>query len=91
MNWLKFFKLFLRNLIVFTTLSTVFLGLIGFLLSGWVGLVNLGYWGFALGLLGSVSTGLGMIVEANFWGTGNFEKFAEWSWFIKKEEKPRDY
>ena len=86
MNWLKFFKLFLRNLVIFTSLSTLVLGGIGFLLSGVEGLINLAYWGFALGLLGSLSTGLGMIVEAQFWGTGNFERLAEWSWFIKKEQ-----
>jgi hypothetical protein len=91
MNWLKFFKLFFRNLIVFTLLSTLLMGVIGFLLSGWTGLVNLAYWGFGLGLLGSLSVGLGMIVEANFWGTGNFERLAEWSWFIKKEEKPKNF
>jgi hypothetical protein len=48
-------------------------------------------WGLILGLLGSVSSGLGMIFSANYWGEGNYDKNPEWAWFIKMEEKPKDY
>lgn len=91
MNWLKFLKLFLRNLIVFTALSTLLLGGFGYLLSGREGFVNLAYWGLILGLLGSVSSGMGMIFSAKYWEAGNYDKNPDWAWFIKKEEDKRDY
>lgn len=91
MNLLKFLKLFLRNVILLTALSTLFLGGIGYLLSGTEGFINLAYWGFALGLLGSFSTGLAMVVSAKYWEAGNYDKNPGWNWFIKKDDEHKNY
>jgi hypothetical protein len=95
MNWKNFFLKFFRNLVISVILCVIVLGGLGFLLGGTVGLVNMVYWGLALGLLGGFSWGLGMIFEAKFWGgDGNYKMFPEWSWFIKKsddEDKNSDY
>ena len=94
MNWKTFFIKFFRNVVISVVLSVVILGLLGYLLGGTVGLVNMAYWGLALGLLGGFSIGIGMIFQAKFWGgEGNYKIFPEWNWFIKKsddEDKP-DY
>lgn len=94
MDGKTFFLKFFRNLVVSIVLSVGILGLLGYLLGGTVGLVNMMYWGLALGLLGGFSWGIGMIFEAKFWGgEGNYELFPLWNWFIKKsddDDKP-DY
>lgn len=81
---------FLRFVIIGTALSGLVLGGFGYLLSGKVGFVNMGIWGLALGILGSFSAGLGMLVDAHYW-TGYAERFGK-SWFKKisegEENKP---
>ena len=93
MNWLKFFKYFLRNLILLTGVSTLLLGGFGYFLAGKEGFINMAIWGFAFGLIGSFSSGLGAILQAYYWGKGNFDKLGEWNWFIKKSpsEQKKDY
>ncbi len=93
MNWKTFFIKFLRNVAIGIIMGVVILGGIGFHLSGWEGLVNMAYWGVALGLIGGFSSGFGMIVQANFWGKGNYQIYPEWNWFIKKskDDEPYDY
>jgi len=95
MNWKIFFLKFLRNIVISVVLCVILLGALGFVLGGREGLINMVYWGLALGLLGGFSWGLGMIFEAKFWGgEGNYKIFPEWSWFIKKsddEDKKSDY
>lgn len=89
-----FFLKFLRNVIMSVVLCVLVLGAFGFALGGWEGLVNMVYWGLALGLLGGFSWGLGMIFEAKFWGgEGNYKMFPEWNWFIKKpdDDKKNEY
>ena len=75
---------FLRFVVVGTVLTTVVLGGFGYLLSGREGLINMGTWGIALGLLGSFSGGLAMLVETHFW-TGYAGRFGK-SWFKKESE-----
>ena len=95
MNWKTFFLKFFRNLVISLVLCVSVLGLLGYLLGGIVGLVNMAYWGLTLGLLGGFSWGIGMIFEARFWGgEGNYKFLPEWSWFVKKsedEDKKSDY
>ena len=79
---------FLRFVVVGTVLTTVVLGGIGFLLSGKEGMINMGLWGTGLGLLGSFSGGLAMIVETHYW-TGYSERFGK-SWFKKVSEGEDD-
>ena len=88
MKWKTFFIQFFRNLVISVVFCVGLLGLLGYLLGGTVGLVNMMYWGLALGLLGGFSFGIGMIFQAKFWGgEGNYEIFPEWSWFIKKSDE----
>ena len=94
MNWKIFFIKFLRNLVLGVVMGVVLLGGFGYLLAGKEGLVNMAYWGVALGLLGGFSSGLGIIFEAKFWGAGNYQILPEWNWFIKKpkvDEQNKDY
>jgi drug/metabolite transporter (DMT)-like permease len=94
MNWKTFFLKFLRNLVISVLLCVGVLGLLGYLLGGQEGFVNMVYWGLALGLLGGFSFGIGMIFLAKFWSQqGNYTMFPEWSWFIKKsdDDNKNDY
>jgi hypothetical protein len=50
------------------------LGILGFLLAGKEGFVNMLSWGLAIGLLGSISTGFAMLISTHFW-TGYSERF----------------
>lgn len=94
MDWKTFFLKFFRNLVISIVLCVAGLGLFGYLLGGREGLVNMMYWGLALGLLGGFSYGIGFIFQAKFWGEdGNYKLFPEWNWFVKKsgdDHKP-DY
>jgi len=64
MNWKIFLVKFIRNVILAVILSVVLMGGFGYLLSGKEGLVNMAYWGLAIGLIGGFSSGLGIIFEA---------------------------
>jgi len=86
MNWKIFFIKFLRNMVLGMIMGVVLLGGFGYLLAGKEGLVNMAYWGVALGLIGGFSSGLGIIFEAKFWEQGNYQIFPEWNWFIKKSK-----
>lgn len=75
---------FLRFVVVGTVLATVVMGGIGYLLAGIEGMVNMGIWGIALGLLGSFSGGLAMLIYTHYW-SGYAERFGK-SWFEKESE-----
>ena len=95
MNWKTFFIKFFRNFVISVVLCVVVLGLFGYLLGGMDGLVNMAYFGLALGLLGGFSFGIGMIFQSKFWGSeGNYKFLPEWTLFMKKSEdenKRSDY
>jgi drug/metabolite transporter (DMT)-like permease len=87
MNWKTFFLKFFRNLVISVVSCVAVLGLLGYLLGGTVGLINMAYWGLTLGLLGGFSWGIGMIFEAKFWGgEDNYKLFPLWNWFIKNSD-----
>jgi len=94
MNWKLFFFRFFRNLVVGLVLGIVILGGLGYLLAGTEGLINMVYWGMALGLMGGFSSGLGMIFQAKFWSEdGNYKIFPEWNLFVKRsnDDQERDH
>jgi len=94
MNWKLFLVKFLRNIVVGTLLTMAILGMIGYLLGGMEGFNNMLRWGLILGLLGSFSSGLAMIVSAKYWGVDeNYRYHPLWNWFIRKsdDDKKRDY
>ena len=94
MNWKIFFIKFVRNVILGVIAGVLLLGVFGYILAGREGMINMAYWGVALGLIGGFSSGLGIIFEAKFWGDGNYKIFPEWNWFVKKSddnEKKTDY
>jgi hypothetical protein len=92
MNWKTFFVKFLRNVVLGVILGVVLLGGFGYLLSGREGMINMAYWGLALGLIGGFSSGLGILFEAKFWGEGNYRILPEWDWFTKKSnDEKKDY
>lgn len=84
MDWKLFVIRFVRNLIVFTALSTLVMGGFGYLLAGKEGFLNLVAWGVALGLLGSVSSGLALLLNAHIWA-GYSSRAGGW-WFKKEAE-----
>lgn len=75
---------FLRFVVIGTVLATLVMGGLGYLLAGWEGMINMGAWGIALGLLGSFSGGIAMLVQAHYW-TGYSERYGK-SWFEKESE-----
>ena len=90
MNWKIFFIKFLRNVILGVILGVLLLGGFGYLLAGKEGMINMAYWGIALGLIGGFSSGLGIIFEARFWEDGkNVQIFPEWNWFVKKSDNEK--
>lgn len=94
MNWKIFFIKFVRNVILGVIAGVLLLGVFGYILAGREGMINMAYWGVALGLIGGFSSGLGIIFETKFWGDGNYKIFPEWNWFVKKSddnEKKTDY
>jgi len=68
MNWKTFLLKFVRNVLVGTILSGLFLGVFGYLLAGQGGFINMMIWGLALGLIGSFSSGLALLLHASYWG-----------------------
>ena len=87
MNWKTFLLKFLRNVILGVIFSVVVLGGLGYLLGGKDGLVNMVYWGIALGVIGGFFSGIGVMFEAEFWNKDSHYKiFPEWNWFIKKSD-----
>jgi hypothetical protein len=95
MKWKTLLLKFLRNLVISIVVFAAILSLIGYLLSGREGLLNLARFGLILGVLGGLLSSVGMILEANFWGKkGNYKFLPEWNWFIKKSDdenqKPDD-
>ncbi len=86
MNWKTYFLRFLRNVVLGIVFSVVVLGVFGYLLGGKDGLVNMAYWGIALGVIGGFFSGIGVLFEADFWGKGNYKIFPDWNWFIKKSD-----
>jgi hypothetical protein len=83
MNWKLFFIRFFRNLVIALVLGVVVMGGFGYLLAGRQGMINMVPWGIALGLIGSFSSGLGLLFAAKFWGEGNYPVLPEWNWFVK--------
>jgi len=87
MNWKTFFLKFFRNVVISVVLCVIVFGLFGYLFGGMEGLVNMAYFGIALGLLGGFSFGIGMIFQAKFWGGDeHYKLLPEWTWFIKKSD-----
>ena len=87
MNWKIFFIKFFRNVIFGVVFSVVALGLFGFILGGKEGLINMIYWGIALGLMGGFSAGIGVIFQADFYGKDeNYQLLPEWNWFAKQSD-----
>ena len=83
MNWKTLLLKFLRNFVIGIVVSVSILSLLGYILGGWEGLINMVYFGVVLGVLGGLSAGIGVIVQANFWGKkGNYKLLPEWNWFI---------
>ena len=75
---------FLLVLVVGTVLGGVVLGVIGFLLAGREGFINMGIWGLALGFLGGISEGFAMLMGTHIWtgyaqrwGEASFKKISE--------------
>ena len=95
MNWKIFLFKFLRNVVIGIIFGVVLLGGFGYLLSGKEGLINMAYWGVALGLIGGFFSGIGVMFEAEFWSKdSNYKIFPGWAWFIKKtnnDDKESDY
>jgi hypothetical protein len=92
MDWKIFFLIFFRSVILGIVLGSVALGLFGYLLAGKEGAINGAYWGAILGLIGGFFSAF-VLIFARFWGNGgNYEKFPEYNWFVKKEDhnKPKD-
>lgn len=87
MNWTRFIRAFLRNVIMGVALAGVGLGAIGFLLAGREGFVNLAIWGTVLGLVGGFSSGLAMLVSAKYWGdyAGRYG-----GWWLKNETEGKE-
>ncbi|NUM46776.1 MAG: hypothetical protein HUU38_18890 [Anaerolineales bacterium] len=67
MNWLAFFKLLFRNVIVGTVLAAGGLGTLGYFLAGRVGFENGLLWGALLGGTGGLMSALGMTMLL-YWG-----------------------
>jgi len=83
MNWKTLLLKFLRNFVIGIVVSVSILSLIGYILGGWEGFINMVYFGVVLGVLGGLFAGIGVIVQANFWGKkGNYKFLPEWNWFI---------
>ena len=90
MNWKIFFIKFVRNVILGVIAGVLLLGVFGYILAGREGMINMAYWGVALGLIGGFSSGLGIIFEARFWEDGkNVQMFPEWNWFVKKSDNEK--
>jgi hypothetical protein len=87
MDWKIFLLRFVRNLIVFTLLSTLVLSGFGYLLGGREGMLNMAAWGVALGVLGSVSGGMAMLLNAHIW-TGYSSRIGDW--MFKKQSEGDD-
>ena len=67
---------FLLTVVGGTLFGGLALGIFGFLLAGKEGFVNMVRWGLAIGFLGSISTGIAMLISAHFW-TGYSQRFGE--------------
>ena len=66
MDWKKFFKLYLRNMIITIALAVIALGVLGYILTGKEGLANGATIGFILGMV-SISFS-GMMMLPKYWG-----------------------
>ena len=82
----------LVTVVLGTLLSGLVLGLLGYLLAGPVGFSNLVRWGLGLGLFGSISVGLGFLIDAHYWG-GYIQRYgdAEFKRISEGESKTKDY
>lgn len=86
MDWKIFFLKFFRNVVLGVVFGVVLLGVFGYFLAGREGMINMAYWGVALGLIGGFGAGIGVLFEAKVWGDGkNIPMLPEWNWFIKKQ------
>lgn len=83
---------FLLTVVGGTLFGGLALGVFGFLLAGKEGFVNMLSWGLAIGFLGSISTGLAMLINAHFW-TGYSQRFGQESFkkISEGEENKPDY
>ena len=87
MDLKKFLLKFFRNVVLGMVFSVLILGAFGYLLGGKDGIVNMAYWGIALGLIGGFFSGVGVMFEAEFWNKdSHFQIFPDWSRFIKNSD-----
>ena len=87
MNWLKFIKRFLINLVMAIVVSVVLLGL-GGLATGWqTGLINGAGWGLLFGAMGGLSIGVLFALQPCYWEdfAGRFA-----GWWVKHKEPAED-
>ena len=89
MNWKTFLRKFFRNLVISIVACGVILGLLGYLLAGREGLINMMNFGLIIGVIGGFLSG-GVIIATNFWGKkGSYMFLPEWNWFIKNSDDER--
>jgi hypothetical protein len=83
---------FLLTIVGGTLFGGLALGIFGFLLAGKEGFVNMVSWGLAIGFLGSISTGLAMLISAHYW-TGYAQRFGkeEFKKISEGEDHTPDY
>ena len=87
MNWLKFLKRFIINLVMAIVISVVLLGLGGLLLAGKQGLINGAYWGLLFGAMSGLSIGVLFALQPSYWEdfAGRFA-----GWWVKHKEPAED-
>lgn len=81
MNWAKFFGVFLRNVLLVTVLSGLFLALLGYLFAGEQGFANGATWGVILGIASAPFSAFA-IISAKYWGDFSGRLGA---WWVKRE------
>jgi hypothetical protein len=90
MNWPRFFKVVLINVLLIPILATIIFGAIGYFSAGWEGAMNAAGWGVLLGAL-SIPFSIFGLVQSKYWG--DFAGRASWGIFKKTydgtEEKER--
>jgi hypothetical protein len=87
MNWRKFLKRFIINLVMAIVISVVLLGLGGLLLAGKQGMVNGAYWGLLFGAMSGLSIGVLFALQPSYWEdfAGRFA-----GWWVKHKEPAED-
>jgi len=87
MDWGKFIKRFIINLLVAMLVGTLVVGVIGLLLAGKQGLINGAYWGLLFGAMSGLSIGVLFALQPSYWEdfAGRFA-----GWWVKHKEPAED-